>query len=74
MEMRPIGLTNYEQGLVKGREEGQRQLLLLQLEKRFGPLSKEAIDRLTALSATRLLEMGEALITAKSLKELGLAK
>lgn len=55
-----------------GREDGQRQLLLKQLEKRFPPLSKKVRRRLEKWPAEKLVELGEALVTAQTLKELGL--
>jgi len=61
-----------KEGRNEGREEGQRTLLERQLRKRFGPLSPAALQRLQALSADKLAEVGEALITASSLGELGL--
>src|SRR5437016_9834400 len=38
-EMIPMMKTTFEKGVQKGREEEQRRLVRLQLEKRFGPLS-----------------------------------
>jgi hypothetical protein len=56
----------------QGEEKGQRKLVRRQLEKRFGSLGKEAQARFQAWPADRLEELGEALLTANSLKELGL--
>jgi hypothetical protein len=55
-----------------GEEKGQRKILRRQLEKRFGALSKEAQARFETWPADRLEELAEALLTANSLKELGL--
>jgi hypothetical protein len=69
-EVREMVLTTFD----KGRMEGQRLILQHQLEKKFGPLPDKAIARLAALPAERLLQLAEAVLTAASLKELGLAK
>jgi hypothetical protein len=52
--------------------EGQRQTIQSQLEKRFGPLSETAQQRLEKWPRDKLRELGLALLTAQSLKELGL--
>jgi hypothetical protein len=56
----------------KGMEQGQRTLLESQLEQRFGPLSEEAKRRLAAWPSAKLTELGRTLLTASSLRELGL--
>lgn len=61
--------TWFEQGEVKG----QRKILALLLEQRFGPLSPQVRERLESLSAERLDEVARAVLGAKSLEELGLA-
>ncbi|HKI33829.1 MAG TPA: DUF4351 domain-containing protein [Gemmataceae bacterium] len=53
-------------------EQGERKILERQLQKRFGPLSDKVRERLAALSAERLEELAEAILDAKSLKDLGL--
>ncbi len=55
-----------------GIEHGMRLLLQQQLEQRFKPLSKTAGARLHTWPFDRLLQLGENLLTAKSLTELGL--
>jgi hypothetical protein len=67
-----IGKTSFETGMEQGQERGQRALLRRQLEKRFGPLSETVRQRLEAWPADKLPELGETLLTAKSLAELGL--
>ncbi len=76
--------TTFEKGVEQGFEKGvqtgietgiercQRDLLLRQLERRFGALSESARQRLEALPADRLTDRGDALLTASSLRELGL--
>jgi len=51
-----------EEGLEKGREEGQRLLVLRQLGKRLGRLDGGTEARIEALSAERLEKLGEALL------------
>lgn len=66
--------TWYEQGEEKGEEKGQRKLLRDQLEARFGALKDSALKKLENWPADKLPQLGKALLTAKSLKELGLEK
>jgi hypothetical protein len=67
-EAQMIGLTSFE----KGVEKGQRALVERQLRRKFGPLSPAVQQRLAALPGDRLAELGEALMTTASLRELGL--
>jgi hypothetical protein len=60
--------TIFGQGMV----QGQRELLRDLLEQRFGPLSPQVSERLAEWPSERLRELGKALLTAKSLQELGL--
>jgi hypothetical protein len=59
-----IGKTSFELG--------QIAMLRRQLEKKFGPLSATAEQRLNTWPYDKLTDLGEALLTAKSLAELGL--
>jgi hypothetical protein len=67
-----MGTTWFEQGEAKGRERGQRDLIQLQLEELYGPLSAPTRARLASWSTERLAELGRSILRAKSLKELGL--
>jgi hypothetical protein len=75
-EVRAMNVTTFEkghqQGLEQGKSEGQRELLRLQLEDHFGPLSARAQQRLEALAPERLRTLARALLKAQSLQELGL--
>jgi hypothetical protein len=51
---------------------GQRQMIQGQLEVRFGPLSETARQRLEKWPREKVRELSIALLTAQSLKELGL--
>jgi hypothetical protein len=67
-ETRTMMLTSFEKGTI----EGQRRLLQKQLEKRFGPLPPAVVERLRSWPYEDLEELGERLLEAHSLKELGL--
>jgi len=53
-------------------ERGERKILERQLQRRFGPLNPEIRERLAHLPVERLEELADAILDAKSLKELGL--
>ena len=62
-----------EKGLEKGREEGKRDLLLEQLERRFGPLPQATVKRVRALtSSEELSRLAARVLDAPSLEDLGL--
>ncbi len=60
--------TIFGQGFVKG----QLNVLQRQLERRFGSLSPAVLEKLATWPAERLPELADQLLTAKSLRELGL--
>ena len=58
----------------RGQLEGMRELLLQLLTTRFGPLSPEVGEHLAAIdSVAELSLLGQRLLSAGSLEELGLA-
>jgi len=61
-----------EEAHEKGVEDGLRQLVRTQLEDRFPPLNEQVRQRLATLPANRLVELGRALLKARSLRDLGL--
>jgi hypothetical protein len=61
-----------QEGRQEGLLEGQRQLLLIQLEARFGPLGQRVREQVYSLPVERLGELGRTVLTAASLRELGL--
>ncbi len=62
-----------EQGLERGREEGRRELLLEQIERRFGPLPAATVKRVRALSfPEELSRLAARVLDASSLEDLGL--
>jgi hypothetical protein len=57
-----------------GRTQGFHQLLLLQLAEKFGPLPEKVRQQIEAISSpSRLAKLGERVLTAHSLEEMGLA-
>jgi hypothetical protein len=56
----------------EGREEGKRDLVLKQLKARFPDLSPTAQQRVKEWPVEKVEEVGIALLTARSLRDLGL--
>jgi hypothetical protein len=71
-EARPLMVTTYERGKLAGKLEGLREMALLQLERKFGPLAPEVKQRVEALSPEQLQQLLLDLLQALSLKELHL--
>lgn len=62
-----------ETALQEGREEGKRDLLLEQLEHRFGRLPRATVNRVNALtSSEELSRLAARVLDAPSLEDLGL--
>jgi Domain of unknown function (DUF4351) len=61
-------MTTYERGKIEGRRES----VLLQLEKKLGPLDTAVKQRVEALSAERVQQLLLDLIDSRSIKELHL--
>jgi len=60
----------YKEAEQRGREEGEFALLQRMLEKRFGPLPAWAREKLASLPASKLEDLGERLLDARSLDDL----
>lgn len=71
-EVKNMQLTWKEEGRLEGEVEGQRKMLRLQLETRFGTLAPEADRRLREWPPESLTDLGRALVRAHTLKDLGL--
>lgn len=67
-EAHSMAVTTFE----KGMEQGTRRLVQQQLTTRFGPLSEAAREQLGRLTLEQLEQLGQWLLTAGSLAELGL--
>jgi hypothetical protein len=52
-----------------GRAEGRAALIAKQLASRFGPLTRQVETRIAEASIAELDEIGERLLTAKTLDE-----
>ena len=63
-----MNLTYSDRGLIAGCF----QVVPVQLEARFGPLSVQVQERLNALSADQLIELSKAVLRASSLRDLSL--
>ncbi|HEY4592226.1 MAG TPA: DUF4351 domain-containing protein [Thermoanaerobaculia bacterium] len=62
-----------KEGRQEGRQEGMRQILLQQIERRFGPLPEEKRSRVEAItSPSRLKRLADKILTAKSLQDMGI--
>ena len=61
-----------QQGIEQGLLEGQRQIVRELLETRFGPLAPSALAKLEILSGDQLTELARAVVSGKSLDDLGL--
>jgi hypothetical protein len=67
-EVKKSMITTFEQGMIAGR----RETALLQLERKFGPLSPAVRQRVESFSPDELRELTLNIVTAQSLKELRL--
>jgi len=59
-----------EEGEQKGREEGEKRLLLRLLAKKFGPLSAELQDQINLLSGAKLDNLSLAIFDLRDVDEL----
>jgi hypothetical protein len=71
-EVRTMSMTTFERLRHEGRLQGKREVLLIHLESRFGPVSPEVRQRLEALSVDQLDDLARAVLKAQSLQDLGL--
>ncbi len=58
-----------QQGVNRGRVEGERALLRRQLRRRFGPLSTETVERVDQASARELEAWADNVLDAGTLDE-----
>lgn len=70
--VRAMVKTWSEEGEERGKEQGKRDLVLKQLKARFPDLSSTAQQRVKDWPVEKVEEVGIALLTAQSLRDLGL--
>ena len=58
------------EGRAEGRHEGERKVISRQIERRFGPLSESATQKLAAMQEAQLGDLSLRLLDAQSLDEL----
>lgn len=74
-ETRAMFMTWSERLKAEGKREALKEILLRLLEKRFGPVPNQALKKVESYkSVSRLNELVEQVLTASSLKELGLLR
>jgi hypothetical protein len=69
LENRVLG-REFKRGLEEGVQQGELTMLRRLIEKRFGPMPQWVQERLAARSAVQLEELGERVLTAKTIEEL----
>ena len=68
--MNPWVKQGWEDGKLEGRQEGKEELVVRQLNRRFGFVSVETIERLDHFSSEQLNDLGEALFEFKTSADL----
>ena len=63
----PIDVQEHQKGRQKGRQKGATQVLVRQLEKKFGELSSESLQRLNDANEEQILEWSENILSARTL-------
>ena len=56
------------EGLEQGRAEGQANLILMQLEQRFGPIPADVVDRVRSADTAELTVWSKSLLCARDLE------
>lgn len=69
-EVRPMLRQTVLEWTREWERQGRRDLLLRQMERRFGPLMGRDRERVDAADSERLLDWGERILTAGSLEEI----
>jgi hypothetical protein len=71
-EAKPNMMTTFERGKVEGKVEEIREIVVLQLEAKFGALSSAVQQQIASWSYEALRKLPVQLLHAKALRELGL--
>ncbi len=58
------------EGMEKGREEGQREILHRQITKKFGPLSPDLNQQIDQLTSQKLDDLAEQLLDFQTISDL----
>ncbi len=61
-----------QQGVEQGMQQGQRSLLLRQLTTKYGELPQSVYEKIGTMSESELLTLGDRILTASTIGELGL--
>ena len=69
-ELVPPSTSWMEEGIVKGRDSGERALTIRLLTKKVGNLSPELLARVSGLSIERVEALAEALLDFKHVGDL----
>ncbi|MBE8968753.1 DUF4351 domain-containing protein [Nostocales cyanobacterium LEGE 12452] len=70
MRLKPLYQRNREQAKEEGRQEGKRNLILRQLNRRIGEIDTSLIEQIQGLSIEQLENLGEALLDFSSFADL----
>jgi hypothetical protein len=73
-EVKAMNKTVYEKGLEQGRLLGKQENLILQLEEKFGPVSKDLREHIESLSLDALTDLARRIVKANTLDEAGLSR
>ena len=71
-EARPLMMTTYERGKAEGKLEERREMALLQLDGKFGPLADAVKQRVAEMTPEQLKLVMLNFAKASTLKELDL--
>ena len=63
-------LEGRQEGIKTGRQEGKEELIVRQLNRRFGSVSTKVREQLNDLSSEQLNDLGEALFEFKTFADL----
>ena len=70
MRLEPLYQRDREQAKEEGRQEGEQDLILRQLNRRIGEINPSLIERIKGLSIEQLENLGEALLNFSSVADL----
>lgn len=71
--VKAMNLTWHDKGIIKGKIEGQAEMLANQIRIKFGVQPAKVMPQLDRLSTEQLLALSEKVLVATTFQELGLA-